>query len=153
VWLCRLLPPAARPPACPPARPPARPTARPPAHLLASTNLRPPPQVFTFEFVNSYGALAYVAYVKGPTLGLVPEDECENGDCLGELSSAMAIIFIAQLATGNISEVGGWVGGWVGAYCNCCNNVLLQQRLLQRRSRRSVPATNNARVAVALPPH
>ena len=54
-------------------------------------------KVFMFQFINSYAACFYIAFVK-PMLPSI--DPCMNNDCMGELKFTLAIIFVLQLLLG-----------------------------------------------------
>jgi hypothetical protein len=56
--------------------------------------------VFTFEFVNSYGALIYVAFLKSRC----EPSEFRDNDCLMELSSAVGMLFGSAVVFGNVEE-------------------------------------------------
>jgi len=67
-------------------------------------------KVFSFQFVNSFSSLFYIAFLKGK--GLFKDDQCnynKNGvtdnNCMGELNSQLMIIFVSRLAIGNFMEV------------------------------------------------
>ena len=57
---------------------------------------------FVFQFVNSYAALLYIAFVK-PFLADL--DPCV-GSCMVELQTTLGTIFLTRLCVGNITEVG-----------------------------------------------
>lgn len=58
-------------------------------------------KTFIFQFVNSYVALFYIAFVK-PFIGDL--DACVIS-CLNELQTALSTIFLVRLATGNVLKV------------------------------------------------
>lgn len=60
-------------------------------------------KTFIFQFVNSYVALFYIAFVK-PFIGNL--DACVVS-CLTELQTALSTIFLVRLATGNVLKVVG----------------------------------------------
>ena len=63
--------------------------------------------IFCFMFMNSYGSLFYIAFFKAYLEG---EEYCDGDSCLYELYVTLAFIFLGQIVTGNISEVGiPWV--------------------------------------------
>merc|ERR1719162_2431938 len=57
-------------------------------------------KVFIFQFINSFGSMFYIAFVKNAV-----GDVCKEGDCLGELRTALSIIFVTRLVVGNIQEI------------------------------------------------
>jgi anoctamin-10/anoctamin-7 len=56
-------------------------------------------KVFCFEFINSYGALFYIAFFQSFVEG------SEGRDYLDELSMALGVIFISLLIFGNVDEI------------------------------------------------
>lgn len=54
-------------------------------------------KVFIFQFVNSYAALFYVAFVR-PFISNI--DPCLNDNCMKELQTTLGTIFITRLITG-----------------------------------------------------
>ena len=54
-------------------------------------------KVFLFQFINSYAACFYIAFIK-PILSSI--DPCMNDDCMSELKFTLAIIFVLQLLLG-----------------------------------------------------
>jgi len=59
-------------------------------------------KTFVFQFINSFSALLYTAFVKP----FIPEyDECLES-CLSELSNMLFILLAGNLVTGNIMELG-----------------------------------------------
>ena len=56
-------------------------------------------KVFIFQFVNSYAALFYIAFVKPYIQDF---DPCLNGDCMKELQTTLGALFITRLASGII---------------------------------------------------
>jgi len=53
-------------------------------------------KTFTFQFVNNYGALIYVAFIKGPVYGCY--DNTLMADyCMSSLETLMIVIFIVRL--------------------------------------------------------
>ena len=64
-------------------------------------------KLFLFQFVNSYTSLFYIAFVKSKAEG------CINDNCMQELSTQLAIIFLTNLAL-NALELGlPWVLRWL----------------------------------------
>lgn len=59
-------------------------------------------KIFVFQFVNSYGALFYIAFIEP---NLIFSDPCVDG-CMSELQFTLGIIFITRLVLGNIEEIG-----------------------------------------------
>ena len=57
-------------------------------------------KLFCFQFVNSYASLFYIAFLKRTT-----SKGCTDGDCMGELQTQLASIFITNLFL-NIVELG-----------------------------------------------
>ncbi|DAZ96612.1 TPA: hypothetical protein N0F65_000178 [Lagenidium giganteum] len=73
-------------------------------HLIGKT--------FLFQFVNSYAALFYTAFIK-PNISsekclpvLAKADPATDPGCMDELMMGLAIIFILRLTSGNFFEVG-----------------------------------------------
>lgn len=60
-------------------------------------------KTFIFQFVNSFSALFYIAFIK---MTILDEDPCV-GDCMKELQTTLGTIFITRLATGSISSILG----------------------------------------------
>ena len=60
-------------------------------------------KTFIFQFVNSFTSMFYIAFMKPYATGTT--DECV-GSCMQELQTAVGTVFVAQLAIGNILEVG-----------------------------------------------
>mmetsp|Transcript_20422 Transcript_20422/g.69393 ORF Transcript_20422/g.69393 Transcript_20422/m.69393 type:complete len:748 (+) Transcript_20422:84-2327(+) len=56
-------------------------------------------KVFVFQFVNSYAALFYIAFIKAGVDGCIV-------NCMVELSQGLGTIFLTRLAVGNLTEVG-----------------------------------------------
>jgi hypothetical protein len=65
-------------------------------------------KTFVFQFVNSYGSMFYIAFVKGMSIwnqyGV--NLNCLNDDCLDELRNALRTIFVTRLFVGNVQELG-----------------------------------------------
>lgn len=59
-------------------------------------------KTFLFQFVNSYAALFYIAFVK-PFIPLI--DPC-LGSCMKELQASLGTIFLTRLVLGNLLELG-----------------------------------------------
>ena len=53
--------------------------------------------------MNNYSSLFYIAFFKESFEGA---RFCDGDDCLYELYSTLAFVFLGQILTGNISEVG-----------------------------------------------
>ncbi|KAF9923562.1 Anoctamin-7 [Linnemannia zychae] len=67
---------------------------------------------FLFDFVNFYSALVYIAFFKdnlGQELELYqgqPKDSCgDDGDCLGELTIQLAIVFVGKQLLNQAQEI------------------------------------------------
>jgi len=60
-------------------------------------------KTFIFQFVNSFSALFYIAFIK---MTILDEDPCV-GDCMKELQTTLGTIFITRLATGSLSSILG----------------------------------------------
>mmetsp|Transcript_17471 Transcript_17471/g.39470 ORF Transcript_17471/g.39470 Transcript_17471/m.39470 type:complete len:781 (+) Transcript_17471:214-2556(+) len=60
-------------------------------------------KTFSFQFVNSYAALFYIAFLK-PFLPSI--DPCLNSNCLEELQTTLGTIFLMRVTIGNITELG-----------------------------------------------
>jgi len=59
-------------------------------------------KTFVFQFINSFSALFYLAFVKP----FIPElDNCYES-CMDELSNQLFVILVGQLITGNLTEIG-----------------------------------------------
>ena len=58
-------------------------------------------KTFVFQFINSFSALFYIAFVKP----FIPElDPCLDS-CMAELSTSLGTIFMTRLAVGSILEI------------------------------------------------
>ena len=72
-------------------------------------------RLFCFRFVNSYISLFYIAFFKTankePCLGNDPTDPNDMGDCMAELSSQLAWIFMITMAF-NLVEMAMPVAFW-----------------------------------------
>jgi len=62
-------------------------------------------KVCVFQSINSYMVLFYVAFVKGKYRVFGQIQSCDGGDCLGELRTQLAVIFITRLVVGNLTEI------------------------------------------------
>ena len=62
-------------------------------------------KTFSFQFVNSYMSLIYVAFIK-QALAILGgfENRCVP-NCMAELSTSLGIIFITNITVGNVTEV------------------------------------------------
>jgi anoctamin-10/anoctamin-7 len=60
-------------------------------------------KTFSFQFLNSFSALFYIAFVKP---FIQETDACVGDNCLAELQTALGTIFLVQLAVNNLVEVG-----------------------------------------------
>ena len=60
-------------------------------------------KTFIFQFVNSFSALFYIAFIK---MTILDEDPCV-GDCMKELQTTLGTIFITRLATGSLISILG----------------------------------------------
>jgi anoctamin-10/anoctamin-7 len=56
-------------------------------------------KLFVFQFVNSFAALYYTAFIKQNV-----EGECTNGGCMDELAVSVGTIFIARVISDNVSK-------------------------------------------------
>ena len=63
-------------------------------------------KTFSFQFVNSFTSLFYVAFIKTPLAihGLAGEVRCYP-NCFAELNSTLGIICISNIAAGNAGEI------------------------------------------------
>jgi len=57
-------------------------------------------KVFLFQFCNSFASFIYIAFIKHHF-----GDRCVDDNCLGELRSQLAILFIIRIVVGNITEL------------------------------------------------
>jgi hypothetical protein len=60
-------------------------------------------KVFSFQFINSYASLFYIAFIK-PYIPNI--DPCMTGGCMVELQVTLGTIFLTRLAVGNLTEIG-----------------------------------------------
>jgi len=58
-------------------------------------------KTFVFQFINSYAALFYLAFIEYHVLG----GSCTGGDCINQVRNTLSTIFLIRLTSGNISEV------------------------------------------------
>lgn len=63
-------------------------------------------KTFSFQFVNSFMALIYLAFIKQPLAinGIAGEVRCFP-NCFAELNTSLGIIFIANIVAGNLGEI------------------------------------------------
>jgi hypothetical protein len=61
-------------------------------------------KTFFFQIVNNYGALVYVAFIKGSVYGCWSNPD-NSMDCMGELEVLFIVIFLVRMANGFI-EIG-----------------------------------------------
>ena len=60
-------------------------------------------KTFSFQFVNSYASLFYIAFIK-PFIPSI--DPCTDLNCLGELQTTLGTIFLMRVTIGNVTELG-----------------------------------------------
>ena len=76
-------------------------------------------KIFLFRFINSYASLYYLAFFRQ-----FEEDTtlyCETDECMADLRSQLAIIFITQIVVSNALELWGVQGKkLIGACCKLC---------------------------------
>lgn len=60
-------------------------------------------KTFSFQFVNSYASLFYIAFIK-PFIPLI--DPCADLNCMAELQTTLGTIFLMRLTIGNLTELG-----------------------------------------------
>jgi anoctamin-10/anoctamin-7 len=63
-------------------------------------------KTFSFQFVNSFMALIYLAFIKQPLAihGIAGETRCFP-NCFAELNTSLGIILIANIVAGNLGEI------------------------------------------------
>ena len=57
-------------------------------------------KLFTFQFVNSYASIYYIAFIQWYIFGTA----CTTGSCMGDLCENVAIIFITNLVVQNMTS-------------------------------------------------
>lgn len=60
-------------------------------------------KTFSFQFVNSFASLFYIAFVK-PFISDI--DACVNLSCMSELQTTLGTIFLMRVTIGNVTELG-----------------------------------------------
>ena len=60
-------------------------------------------KTFSFQFVNSFASLFYIAFVK-PFIADI--DACVNLSCMSELQTTLGTIFLMRVTVGNLTELG-----------------------------------------------
>jgi len=61
-------------------------------------------KTFSFQFVNSFMALIYLAFIKTPLAAAGQEQRCFP-NCFQELNTSLGIIFISNIVSGNLGEI------------------------------------------------
>uniref|UniRef100_A0A915JJS9 Anoctamin n=1 Tax=Romanomermis culicivorax TaxID=13658 RepID=A0A915JJS9_ROMCU len=94
-------------------------------------------KIFVFQLLNDFVPIAYAAWMKGKTVNSPLDmkflDELCDGGCLGEVTELIAVLLLARLIFGNISEVG------IPFLKNAVKNFLHRNVMDDKNHTKSVP--------------